>query len=114
MMAGWAISTFPPNLDDSFKVTKTISTDRHEGHGVDVDDGFDEASCINVHHGLLRVCSFDILDRWGLRERLLSNGVKNLTAIGDSLGKKLRANRFNLKPEGPADHSFDQWEPDPG
>jgi len=54
------------------------------------------------------------LDRWGLRERLSDNGVKNLTAIGDSLGKKLRANRFNLKPEGPADHSFDQREPDPG
>ena len=60
MVAGLTISTFPPNLDDSFKVTKTISTDRHEGLGVDVDDGFDEASCINVHHGLLRVCSFDI------------------------------------------------------
>ena len=70
MVAGLTISTFPPNLDDSSRL-QTISTDRHEGLGVGIDDGFDKASCINVHHGLLRVCSFDILGSMGFKRKVI-------------------------------------------
>ena len=113
MMAGWAISTFPPNLDDSFKVTKPYRRTDTKDTGLTLTTALTRRAASTF----ITVCFVFVvltLDRWGLRERLLSNGVKNLTAIGDSLGKKLRANRFNLKPEGPADHSFDQREPDPG
>ena len=114
MMAGWAISTFPPNLDDSFKVTKPYRRTDTKDTGLTLTTALTRRAASTF----ITVCfAFVVLTFWidgVLRERLLSNGVKNLTAIGDSLGKKLRANRFNLKPEGPVDHSFDQREPDPG
>ena len=113
MMAGWAISTFPPNLDDSSRLRKPYRRTDTKDTGLTLTTALTRRAASTF----ITVCfAFVVLtlDRWGLRERLLDNGVKNLTAIGDSLGKKLRANRFNLKPESPADHSFDQRESDPG
>ena len=113
MVAGLTISTFPPNLDDSSRLRKPYRRTDTKDTGLTLTTALARRAASTF----ITVCfAFVVLtlDRWGLRERLLDNGVKNLTAIGDSLGKKLRANRFNLKPEGPVDHSFDQREPDPG